>query len=344
MGLAWLGTDDPPPGAFGDLSFAAVFERPTNRAEVMINRRDGPAFAQIATDLTLDHPEGFHDYFAGSEPEEELAYRAGRPHMAWLTWLLSLGGRRWLLAPSLMLITIAGLGAAVAAIGQLAMRLGRDPGWVWTAVLLPGLGVSIWAPGGCEPLAVALAIAGWTLWSCDRRTVLPLVVWSLAALTRETSLIVPVALALASSDPLRRRLQALLIPASVYGTWLLVVRWQTGLFPGNAGGGRVSALFGGLREEVPRWQSDEWTILAIILVFAVLAYRLRPPAIGWVLALHLALSSTLGYLVWRQAIDFSRIFVIIEAVGLIALLPLVDGTSGLLRRAETRTGSGSDAC
>jgi hypothetical protein len=323
MTIAWWATPAPPRGADGQLSFAEVFQRPESRAEVMINRRDGPAFAQLATDLTLHHPEGFHDYFAGSAPRDELAYRAGRPMQAWLAWILSGGARRPLLAPALMLLTVAGLGALVATTAFAAVRLGRDPKWAWTAVLLPGLGVSIWAPGGCEPLAIALTLFGWILWSCDHRTRLPLLLWCLAALTRETSLIIPVALALLPGEPIKRRLQALLIPAGTYGIWLLVVRWQTGLFPGNAGGGRVSALFKGLVDEASHWGPGEWLFLVLILAFAVLAWRVALPGTRAVLALHVALASSLGHLVWEQAIDYSRIFALVELLGLLALLPRV---------------------
>ena len=163
MGAAWLATPSPPPGANGPLSFAEVFQRPHNRAEVMINRRDGPAFAQLATDLSLDHPEGFHDHFAGSTPAEELSYRAGRPLTAWATWVLSAGGHRSLLAPALMLTTIVGLGAIVAATARLAAELGGAPKWTLAVLVLPGLGVALWAPGGCEPGATAPASAATVL-------------------------------------------------------------------------------------------------------------------------------------------------------------------------------------
>jgi hypothetical protein len=335
MGLAWALTPDPPPGANGERSFAEVFDRPTTRAEVMMNRRDGPAFAQIATDLSLDHPEGFHDFFAKSTPEEELAYRAGRPMLAWLAWLFSFGAHRSLLAPALMLLTLIGLGGVVAATAHASVRRGMDPSWSWLAVLLPGLAVSVWAPGGCEPIALAATLLGWTLWSCDRQTRLPVLLWCFAALTRETSLLVPIGIGIAALRSLERRTFALAIPPLVYALWLAVVRWRTGLLPGNAGGERVSSLFRGFVDGTGGWTFGEWSFLVLVILTGVLAWNLLPmPHTRPVLLLHVVLASTLGRLVWEQAIDFTRIFVLVEVLGLLAVLPVIRERTGRPARLE----------
>jgi hypothetical protein len=314
--------------------FAKAFDPPETRAEVMVNRRDGPAFAQLAMDLSLDHPEQFEDYLAGSTPNEELAYRAGRPLVAWTAALLSGGGERSLLAPALMLITVASLGGIVAGTALAATRLGRNATRSWVVIVLPGLVVSIFAPGGCEPLALALTLFGWVLWSCDRKTLRPVVLWSLAALARETSLVVPVALAIVSPGSLRRRACALVVPAGTYGAWLLVVRWRTGLFPGNAGGGRVSPFFQGLLDEAGGWTGAEWGALALIVGLGVVAWRVELQGARSVLVLHVVAASALGSLVWEQAIDFSRVFVIVQALGVLALLPRRPATTAVGDRAH----------
>lgn len=334
-----LTTPSPKVGDRVAVPFAKVFDPPETRGEVMVNRRDGQAFAQLATDLTLDRPEQFEDYLAGSTPQEELAYRAGRPLVAWVAAVLSGGGQRRLLAPALMLVSIAGLGGVVAATATAAIRLSRSPSRSWVVILLPGFVVSIFAPGGCEPLAVGLTLFGWVLWSFDRKTRLPIVLWCLAALARETSLIVPIALAIASRGSLRRRAGALVIPAGTYVAWLLVVRWRTGVFPGNAGGGRVSLLFQGLLDEAVAWTTAEWGVLALIVGLGVVAWRSPElPGTRTVLVLHLLAASALGPLVWQQAIDFSRVFVIVQLLGALALLPheAIQTTEGGAARLESR--------
>ena len=320
MLLGVMTTPSPKVGDRVPVPFSKIFDPPETRAEVMVNRRDGQAFAQLATDLTLDHPEQFEDYLAGSTPREELAYRAGRPLVAWVAAGLSGGGQRSLLAPALMVVSIASLGGVVAATAAAASRLQRDPSRSWVVILLPGFVVSIFAPGGCEPLAVGLTLFGWVLWSFDGKTRLPVALWCLAALARETSLIVPIALAIVSPGSLRRRAYALLIPIGTYGGWLLVVRWRTGLFPGNAGGGRVSLVFQGLVDVAGVWTAAEWGVLALIVGLGVVAWRAELPGTRTVLVFHLLAASALGPLVWQQAIDFSRVFVIVQLLGVLALL------------------------
>jgi hypothetical protein len=301
--------------------FTTVFFPPETRAEVLVNKRDGPAFAQLATDLTLDHPEAFDDYLAGSTPEQELAYRAGRPLVAWLTALLSFGGQRSLLAPALIVVTMAGLGGVAAATALLARRFGRDPSRSWVVLLVPGLLVNVFAPGGCEPLALALVLLGWAAWGHEKKAALPIFLWCLAVLARETSLVVPVALAVATPGPFRRRVAAVLAPAATYGVWLLFVRWRTGFFPGNAGGGRVSSLFRGLTDQVATWAISDWAAFVGIIVLGALAWRLPSNGVRVIVALHVVAASALGPLVWEQALDFSRVFVVVETLGLIAVLP-----------------------
>lgn len=325
MLLSMATTDVPSVGDRVAVPFAKVFDPPRSRAEVMVNRRDGPAFAQLATDLTLDHPEGFDDYLAGSSPEKELAYRASRPLLSWLTALASVGGRRELLAPALMVLTVASLGCAAAATAVLASRSGRDPRFAWLVVLLPGMAVGLAAPGGCEPLAVALCLAGWIGWTFDGRTAVPIVLWSLAALTRETSLIVPLALAVSTPGGLGRRAAGVLAPTSTYGVWALVVAWRTGHLPGNAGGERTSLFFRGIMEGTPDWGPAEAVAIALVIATAVLAWRLRIRGVRHVLVAHVVLASGLGPLVWEQAADFTRVLILVQVVGLLALLPRTQG-------------------
>ena len=174
---------------------------------------------------------------------------------------------------------------------------------------------------GANRLRSRLTIFGWILWTCDGATRRPLLLFCLAALTRETSLIVPVALAFTTSGSLRRRAAALTLPAGTYGLWTLIVRWRTGLFPGNAGGGRVRPFFGGLVSEIGGWTIAEWVTLALILGLGLLAWRLDLEGAKPVLVLHAVAATTLGPLVWQQAFDFGRVFVIIEWLGVMSLLP-----------------------
>ena len=118
---------------------------------------------------------------------------------------------------AMLAISLVSVGAAGVAAGRLARRVG-GPVWLGLAVALtPALLISVRASLG-DALAFALALWGLVLWR--NRLVWAVVLFSLAALTRETTLVVPAACFVFGT---RRQRLVLIAPFAVYGVWDLVV-------------------------------------------------------------------------------------------------------------------------
>jgi len=115
-------------------------------------------------------------------------------------------------------VNLAAIGAAGVALSRLAQRI-RAPWWIGAAVALsPALALSARA-SLADALAFALALWGVVLWR--RHLWWAVALFTLAALARETSLVVPAACLLLGSRA-RDRL-TLLVPFVVYGVWTIVV-------------------------------------------------------------------------------------------------------------------------
>jgi hypothetical protein len=125
-------------------------------------------------------------------------------------------------------LNLAAIGAAGVALSRLAVRI-RAPWWIGIAVALsPALVVSARA-SLADALAFALALWGAVVW---RRSLWwAVALFTLAALARETSLVVPAACFIVGSRPRQR--WAMLIPFAVYAVWTLAV--SAWLDPSDAG-------------------------------------------------------------------------------------------------------------
>lgn len=118
---------------------------------------------------------------------------------------------------AMLAISLVSVGAAGVAAGRLARRVG-GPVWLGLAVAItPALLISVRASLG-DALAFSLALWGVVLWR--NRLAWAIVLFTLAALTRETTLVVPAACFLVASK--RQRL-ALVVPFGVYAAWALTV-------------------------------------------------------------------------------------------------------------------------
>lgn len=156
---------------------------------------------------------------------DRLKYRARRVLLPAIVSPLPAGDATvWgMLAVSLMAIGAAGVG-----LSRLADRV-RAPWWIgMAAALSPALIISARA-SLADALAFALAVWGAVLWR--KHVWWAVVLFVLAALARETSLVVPAACLLVGTRT-RDRL-AMLVPFGVYGVWTLAVgAW---LHPSDAG-------------------------------------------------------------------------------------------------------------
>lgn len=253
--------------------FSPAYRPPQNRLEVRFDLHDGQASAALAMDPTLARPE----IWPGGE--SELAYRASRPVIGWLGWLGSFG-RPGAVAWALTVISVVSVGLLGYAAARFAQMIGRRGDLMVSIFVLPGTVAVAVFPGLCDALASALALLGVVAWLGGRRAV-GVALFVVAALSRETTLLLPLALA-ASELVKRRRLDAplpLAVPFVAYGAWISVVRLRVGEW----GVTHVATLGTPLHGLIDRTQLG-WTsagVAAAVIggVLVVGAMFRKPPAV-----------------------------------------------------------------
>jgi len=110
-----------------------------------------------------------------------------------LAWALSGGGNLELLPWVMPLINVVAVAVAAGALAELLARYGANPWYALT--LLAYIGTLFAARANLnEPLAIALALAGWLL--CEQKRLWPaLLLFALAGLAKELGLVIPLGLA-----------------------------------------------------------------------------------------------------------------------------------------------------
>lgn len=263
------------------------------------------------------------------------AYRQQRIVYPLLAWLLSFG-RPALVPGALIAANLLGLGV-ITACGAALARLYQRPAW-WG--VLPAL-----YPGFLVTLALDLSeivepafLLGGVLLLLHKRHSLAALCFMLAILTRETALLVPVALALFwVLDHLRRAkrphpARVFTVPVAAYLAWqsLLWSRWHSMPFRGN--GGNIGFPLAGFAEIANRLAPGarpadavwllEVVALAVFGLGVLVVWRdHRAPA--WLRAawlLYSLLAACLGGSVWVGDIGFLRALTDWYVVGAILLL------------------------
>jgi hypothetical protein len=188
---------------------------------------------------------------------------------------------------------------------------------------LPGAAVQLGWVGLADNLAVGSALLGLTWW-CRKRPGLAAVAFCAAALGRETTLVVPVALLLVELS--RRVPWRSLLPLgaslATLTAWTCVVRVRVGVWPSSAGDARIAPPWSGLTAAVGRWELLDAVVVVALMAALALALRRRPPpVIALVVILSLAGSLFLGWNVWERWEDVTRVLLPASAVAFVALLP-----------------------
>lgn len=199
-------------------AYDAAYAHAHHPLDQMLAKGDGQAYAAIARDPFLRHPAAIAD----------IAYRISRPVAAYATWAVSLGHPGWVPVAQ-VIVVIAGAALAAAMVAALIVQRGGNPSWAMWVVLLPGSIVSLL---GLTPelLAFGFAAAGVLLLNRDRRWAL--VFFSLAVLTRETLLLIPLAVAIGLVPRERLRAAAVVaVPFSSWVVWMAVANTRLGLPP-----------------------------------------------------------------------------------------------------------------
>lgn len=305
-----LGISASTPGNDGE---GGAWHPAESRAEKLVARMDGRAFAQTAADPLMRRT--VEDYHGDAG---KAAYRASRPLPGWLFLVGSLGGWRPLLAPGILLVSALAIGWAVFSVDLLGRALGLRVRHLAMLVLSPAIVTSIAYPGLGDPIGMALTMTGLAAWVRDRRW--PAVgLFAAAGLCRETMLLVPLGLALSvvwEQRSLRPVLPLALAPLAYVG-WVAVVTARIGAAPD--GGSQLSAPFAGMVEGMAHWHLAEYLTATLVVASTVVVFR---RGYGWmkaITAMNLAFASLMGTVVWFQWWGFGRVLTVLPVFALVAL-------------------------
>lgn len=315
-----------PPAPFGGIDNPGAWSPPRDRAELLVAKMDGHAFAQIADDPLMQRTvEAYHG------DRGHAAYRASRPLTGWIYFLASAGGQRPLLAPAILVITALAAGGLVLATALLGQTMGTTVRGLWMVVAMPALVAALAYPGIAEPLAFIVTLGGCSAW-VSRRDGWAVVLFVAAALAREQMLLVPLGIGLDHLVRTRslRRVLPLAAPPAIYLAWVAVVRSRIGVYP--SGSSPMGGFLVGLRQVLPFWRFAEWACAALLLAATVILARYGTSWMRIVLGLHLTLLAFANHQVWESWLAFGRVG------GLIPLLALVAWSLGADRRHRTSPG------
>lgn len=274
---------------------------------------DGQQFYAIARDPF--HPEKVADNL------DRPQYRYQRPLYPALAWLLHPSGGGPGLVVAFVVVSLVAIFLGGLAMGALARFLHGPP---WLALLFPLLPGAVWSLTSSVADALAVSLCLVTIVAALRgRTGLAWLAAVAAVLTRETAILVPLALLLA-----RRRksdLPLVILPGVALGGWLLLVReWVPGgglpserlVFP-------LTGLFDAITE---RWiLGDELigmasTLSALAVALYVLVRKRGPADLRWVIGVQLAFLSVCSGAVLGDDFGGTRSTLLLLAVAVAVLL------------------------
>jgi hypothetical protein len=274
---------------------------------------DGQQFYAIARDPF--HPETVADNL------DRPQYRYQRPLYPAVAWLLHPSGGGPGLVVAFVVVSLLALFLGGLAMGALAKLLHGPP---WLALLFPLLPGAVWSLTSSVADAMAVSLCLVTIVATLRdRTGLALLAAVAAVLTRETAILVPLALLLA-----RRRksdLPLLILPGVALAGWLLLVRgWvPSGGLPSER---LVFPLTGLLDAITERWiLGDELigmasTLAALAVAVFVLIRKRGPRELRWVIGVQLAFLSVCSGAVLGDDFGGTRSTLLLLAVAVAVLL------------------------
>lgn len=279
---------------------------------------DGQQFYAIARDPF--HPR------AVAPSLDRAQYRYQRPLYPALAWLLHPSGGGAGLVWALVIVGLSSLFIGAVALGALSDSLRGPP---WLALLFPILPGAMWAltSSVADGLAVALSLV--TVVATIRgRSGLAWCAAVAAVLTRETTILVPLALVLARRQ--REDVPLLVLPALALAAWMVAVRL------GVPGGGvppeQLTMPFTGLLDAVrTRWFHGKEllgmasTVSALVIGLVVLVRERAPSELRWVIGLQMAFLTLCSGDVLGNDFGGTRSTLMLLAVGIAAL---VSGTRG----------------
>lgn len=307
-----------------DSRIAVVDVRPYNpdfaatrgALNVMMARGDGQGLAVLARDPLMR---------SSPLPPSETAYLSQRPFVPMVAWAVSLGRPHRVPLGIAVSSVLAGAAAAAGAASLLVAR-GRSPSYALVLAVLPGSIADV-PNGGAENWGLGFALLGLAAW--PRRRGVAVAAFTLAALCRETYLVIPAVLFVL--DLIRRRVRpSLLVPAAVYMGWAAVVHARVGAWAWESRAGKLDIPLRGLLRAVPHWSGEATVnILTLGLLLAVCAYAfVRRASPTPFVAAYLIFATLLGETVWGRWENFTRVLLPLYAFGVLTIVMTTTASRG----------------
>lgn len=286
----------------------------------LLENYDGRDYAAISRDPTLARPEIYG-------VRTEAAYREQRPLFGWLGWIGSLG------EPDRVPITLAALSVlsatfAVMTLGVALARHGMSEFFALGVFALPGVLAIVYnmMPELLQLGLLAVGLLAWEMTSRGNRR-WAIVALTVAAFTRESSLLVPVVL-IATELPrirtrsARRSVALLTIPFVAYAGWIAFVRVRVGAWPFHPQSRPLTAvpfqgLVRALRTSPDRTSTAVWLAVGVVVLAYALVKGRRTPWLGTACVFAL-MGVFLGSVVWQRPDFFGRVLLPFYAFGAVA--------------------------
>lgn len=316
VSFLWYGADQQAPVTTGAFVTDYDGRELHDGLEILLVQSDGQAFATLARDPLLRRPESFIG-------PGEAAYRAQRPLLPYLAWAGSVGQSGWV-PPALAVVAVLGTGLAVTGAGALVANRGRSPWFGLVVLVLPGVPAAL-EHFGPEPLVLGLLLWALALWERDRQEAAA-ALFVLAALGRETALLVPLVLGVQAMRQGRWRAAGLLLLApGALAAWWVVLRLRVGSWPTEGGDGRLGMPLTGLFDAAEtRWEQSTQTellflMLGVLIVVAAVVVA-RRSILTPIVVLHALFATTMGDRVWGRLEFYGRVLLPMYAIGVIAVI------------------------
>jgi hypothetical protein len=244
------------------------------------------------------------------------AYRQQRILYPLIVWALSLGNAEWVPA-LLVIVNLIAIAVMAFAAGAIAQQYGLDPLWGVLVPLFPGFLITF-SRDTSEIVACAFAVCAMWAYGASRWKTCALL-FCCAVLTRETWLLVPIAIGIVWLHKRAVPAYVFVAPGAVYVLWqaILRARWET--TPLAAGAPDRTLPFAGYlgvladssarRSVLDRLHFAECIFLALLVVFVLVAWRQSRARAEWRFAWvgYLALAAMLGRDIWTEHFAFMRV-------------------------------------
>jgi hypothetical protein len=224
--------------------------------------------------------DGQFNYFIALDPVRAHlymdlpGYRYSHIVYPMLARAIALGRADWV-ADALLFINVLAVAAGTYLVARLLVRSGRPATLAFLYAAFPGVLLSF-ETDVSEPLAYALVALGLLLladWHDRRAVALAALVFAIAGLTRESTLLVPVAVALVhvlsrDKGALRRAVGFVASATLPYAAWIAFLHWWLGPI-GSSPVYNVGLLpFSGLEQTWP--PRDFWPVLSVAVPVGIL--------------------------------------------------------------------------